>query len=45
VNEGGPVRGADGEHPTRGADGERPARGERGERPARDGAPAADQDV
>jgi hypothetical protein len=36
VNEGGPVRGADGEHP---------ARGERGERPARDGAPAADQDV
>ena len=45
VNEGGPVRGADGEHPTRGADGERPARGERGERPARDGAPAAEQDV
>jgi hypothetical protein len=36
VNEGGPVRGADGE---------RPARGERGERPARGGAPAADQDA
>ena len=33
VNEGGPVRGADGEHPTR------------GERPARDGARAADQGV
>ena len=36
VNEGGPVRGGDGE---------RPARGDRGGRPARGGAPAADQDA
>ena len=36
VNEGGPVRGADSEHPIR---------CDRGERPARGGAPAADQDA